>query len=295
VSAGAARPIARVVSKIAAPGHGNVAVGFGSLWVTGGSGKLFRLDPTKHRVVGTIALGATDVSGPYVGEHGVWLSDPAADAVIRIDPTTNRVVARITAGTNPLGIADAFGAIWVANEHGGSVSRIDPATNRVAATIALAPAGQNGPLAVVAASGAIWVTVPSRDQVLRIDPKTNAVIAKVLVNHQCGLVAAAAAIWVGGGCGGTRISRIDPRTSRVTATRELTAALAGDDLGGLHRGFSSLWCVSFGGSLLRVDPQSLKLKGKLPLAGYDTEGESLDVGFGSIWIRVAGKVLQLRP
>ncbi len=59
----------------------------------------------------------------------------------------------------------------------------------------------------------------------------------------------------------------------------------------LHDGY--VWALTFGGALVRVDVQALKLAGRQALKGFDTEGESLAAGFGSLWIRARDTVVRL--
>ncbi len=284
------RPVAHIVARIAVPGAGDVQAGAGAIWTNNGGKRLLRINPTTNRVVGRITLNAADPGGFAAGPNGLWITDRGTNTVLRINPNTSSVAARIPVGEAPSGVVDAYGAVWAANEHSGSVSRIDPETNRVVATIKLEAPSSNGPLAVAAAAGTIWVSVPNLDQIVRIDLATNAVTVRIHVDQECGLAATDQVVWVGAACGGMSISRIDPATNRIVVTRDM-----GDVPGGLHLGFGSLWSVTFSGVLVRIDQNTLRITGKLPLKGYDTEGESAAVDSHSLWIRVRGRVLRLKP
>jgi hypothetical protein len=88
----------RVVGRIRTPAvgeDGHIAVGNGSVWVTaglelGGSGTVYRIDPSTDRVVATVRVGGVAL-GIAVGAGRVWVArvSQGPGEVVPIDPRTN--------------------------------------------------------------------------------------------------------------------------------------------------------------------------------------------------------------
>jgi YVTN family beta-propeller protein len=136
-----------------------MAQGEGAVWVIGDAAdrRLWRIDPRRHRIAATIALGFPP-GGIAVGNGAVWVTDELGDRVVRIDPATNRAAAAIPVGRGAIGITTGAGSVWVADAVDHAVTRIDPVTNRVTATI-LVPAG---PRAVAVGEGSVWAVGDAR-------------------------------------------------------------------------------------------------------------------------------------
>ena len=285
---GGSGELATVESEIALPGAGQVAVGSDYVWATSADGSLSRIDPDTDEVDATTKAGGPSVEFAAIDEGAVWISDPDANSVVRVDAETTRVVARIPVGLTPKGGTVAQGSVWVALEHDGAVARIDPERNAVAAKIRVGPEGQNGPLAVASSAGGIWVSVPVGGEVVQIDPKTNRVTRRLPVAQPCVFAATDDDLWLSG-CGRTEVTHLDPETG----TLSVTADLSPDMPGAPALDAPDLWAVTFMANLVRIDTESRTVDDTMPLQGYDVEGESVAVGFGSLWIRVRDRVLRL--
>jgi YVTN family beta-propeller protein len=136
-----------------------MAQGEGAVWVVGDAAdrRLWRIDPQRHRIAATIALGFPP-GGVAAGGGAVWVTDELGDRVVRIDPATNHVIAAIPVGRGAIGVAVGAGSVWVADAIGHSLTRIDPATNRLTATIRV----QASPRAVAVGDGAVWAVGDGR-------------------------------------------------------------------------------------------------------------------------------------
>ena len=132
----------------------DVAVGEGSVWVTGDvlNPTLWRIDPERRRRTAAIALpfGPDAVA---VAEGTVWVANQLDDSVTRVDARSGRVGRTIEVGHEPVALAASKGLVWVANRLDGTVSRIDAKTNRVTATVAVGDAAED----VAVGAGAVWV------------------------------------------------------------------------------------------------------------------------------------------
>ena len=183
--------------------------------------------PNLEHGEGAWALGLTQL---VVGDGAVWARDPDG-SVARIDERTGRVVARVPVpgGLNLLAAGDA--GVWVSDD--STVARIDPATNRLepadrhrhvrrprASPSAPARSGWpttggkavadrppvaractpidvgRGATYVAYGAGAVWVANLLDGFVTRVDPRTNRITARVPVAAPQSLAAGAGAAWV---------------------------------------------------------------------------------------------------
>lgn len=301
-----------VVAKIDVPLSGGLAVGGGSVWVASTPAHtVTRIDPTTNAVVATVPIGGSDpFHGPTrlaFGHGTMWVLDGVADCscVHRIDPATNSIVATIKLGSPtggriaPLGIAVAQDAVWIAVRSGteaapdGSVVRVDPATNRVSAIIGAGSSPEfGGPTRIAADQGSVWAGVPSQKSVVRVDSASNT-IAATTPGFTCAegdLAADAFGVWVAD-CDAVRL--IDRTTNQVTKTIRLSGA-TGMGVAGLAIGLGSVWAQ--GSSLVRIDPASGATVGTVPLdPSLVWSDYSVEVGFGSVWVRQVGSVLRIDP
>ena len=209
---------------------GAVAVGEGSVWaVTGGLGRLARIDPRTNETVAAIEAGVVP-AGIAVGGGAVWVTDVYGDSVTRVDPTTNIVAETIRVGQGPTAIAYGGGAVWVAASLDDSVVRIDPGTNAPAAQIAVGdlPAG------IAVGRNGVWVANAGDGTVSKIDPKTNKLVATIKVGGvPVGVAVTAGGVWVTVAGGENAGIGAGPGTARLEALSDagtLDPALANDAL-----------------------------------------------------------------
>jgi outer membrane protein assembly factor BamB len=101
---------------------GQLASGFGSVWLADPTGGVVRIDPRTGRILDPIPTGR-DIRVVTVGAGAVWALGPAGE-VLRIDPATGRIVARIPLGVEDLGeLMIAQDTVWV--RMGPELVRID--------------------------------------------------------------------------------------------------------------------------------------------------------------------------
>lgn len=299
-TAAAASPGADVVRRIPLPGAFVATTGFGAVWVT---------SPSTHTVVKVSAAGipvgrvviaraasdATNLGFVTTDKDSVWASDTAAGTVVRIDPRTLKVRAVVKVGDAPWGLDAGKDAVWVALHHGldhGALARIDSKTNKVTTRIPLG-SSTRGPGHVAVDGDDVWVGVDSDKTVVRVNARTHQVLATVPVpGGVCGgLDAAAGQAWVSSRICGSKVSRIDASTNRVTAEVEKP-----DFLLGLAGDGDSVWVVEGNArgssSLLRLDPTTLEVAGSLEL---DTQLAGVTKGLGSVWITGSDELIQVAP
>jgi DNA-binding beta-propeller fold protein YncE len=136
-----------------------IAVGEGSVWVIGDASdrRLWRIEPTRHRITATIELGFPP-GGVAAGGGAAWVTDQLGDRLVRIDPATNRVDRAIRVGRGAGGVTFGAGSVWVVDEIAHTVTRVEPQTTSVVATIRV-PAS---PRAVAVGEGSLWVVGDAR-------------------------------------------------------------------------------------------------------------------------------------
>jgi YVTN family beta-propeller protein len=219
----------RVVDNISAPiPISGLAAAAGSIWLSGGDGRIRHIDPEYNRLDGTSIRSCDGCGGELAaGERALWTTDDF-DNLARVDPRTGasiRSPANLARGAH--GVAVGEGGVWVA---GDGVTRLDPRT--------LLPAGVPIPTGVVGViavgAHAVWAVVGNK--VVEINPHDNSVEASIPVGSNPGSIAVGGgAVWVANSSDGT-ISRIDPAKQAVVATIHV-----GPSPVGLAFGANRLW------------------------------------------------------
>jgi YVTN family beta-propeller protein len=289
-------PAGRVTGRVSVPLPGGpfvakLAFGAGSLWIRKtGTSEVLRVDPVTNRVIARIPVGFSYDTGIAVRGGDVWVTNGEEGTVSRISAAINAVVATIRVGRYPLGIAATDDAVWVANHHSGTVSRIDPWRNQVASTVPISPPSQfSGPLAAVFADGNVWVADATLGEVIRIDPRRNRTNHVSETGPACGgMTVLGGSVWIASGCEQGVLTRIETNTARVAA-RIRVPGMAFD----VAAGFGSIWATTLRGLLLRIDPATNQIRGRLQLP----DAVAVTIGAGYVWVvdRESRSVLRIRP
>ena len=169
----------RVLRLDFAPGE--VAYGFGSLWVAHarGDAPIVRIDLATLRV--TASVQGAHFMGPGVTTAlgFVWSANldpyappgPGSGSVSRIDPATNAITLTIPSGPSPLAIAAGEHQLWTANHGNETISWID--VDRTVVTTETASEGIHN---VIWGGGYVWAASYHTHAILRIDPGTRKTI-----------------------------------------------------------------------------------------------------------------------
>jgi DNA-binding beta-propeller fold protein YncE len=159
---------------------------------------------------------------------------------------------------------------------GNSLVLIDA---RSGAVIGDVPVGRD-PTRVAYGQGALWVVSPEAGIVVRVDVDTKAATRFRIGKDPYDVAVGAGALWVPDH-DGQRLLRFDLDSHALRETRDfgLPAISAGF-------GFRSVWVVVADGSLLRIDPRTLREKVSIPNATTAIEGSEPKLAFdrGSVWI-----------
>lgn len=304
----------RVTRTLSVPGEGIVLYGDHSLWVTavesvntGGTvstGTLDQIDPGSGEVLDRIpgAVGGW----PSVGAGAIWLSSVDPEVLTRID-LANHAVTRIAIHhprQHPQGSAVAQGNVWVINNASGDLLRIDPTTYQVTRTIHLGATAQGtAPRSIISDGHSVWVS-DDNGLVQRFDGATGDLRSQVQLPFRevlfDGVDRSRQVLYahplrgnvlteVGFDQAGTNWQGQEVSLSSNVDSL-LLACAAGPD---------SLWAVTSNpDQLLRIDPDTFQITGRMSLRGIDHESNipvAMAAGGGGVWIRVQGKVLELQP
>jgi virginiamycin B lyase len=263
-----------------------VAIGADSVWVAGkGPHTLRRIDPRTNTVIVKVSLPGEACSGLAIGFGSVWIPlCGQTNSLVRLDITTNRLTnLNIGPAREESGITVSDDSVWLVSDDLGTLNRIDPHTNRVRQRISIS-AGSYNP---IYSSGKIWVTCVKSNTLTAVDAHSGAVIATIPVGPEPRfLTAGAGSVWTLNQADGT-ITRIDEAALKVVAT--IHAGIPGQG-GDIAFGEGSVWATRFGTPLTRINPQSNTIQRQWVGPG----GDSLRLGFGSIWITDYRQGLLLR-
>ena len=250
----------------------------GSIWSDGATG-VVRIDPATNR----ISLRTTFQGVVSAGLGSVWVTSDRT--LRRLDPATGAVQAMITLPELGERVLALPGALWVTAPDAQAIMRIDPATRAVVATV---PACDVKPHGLTEAGGSLWVACYVDGQVLRIDTESNRVVDRIRLAYGVhSLAIGAGSIWVTNRESG-QLSRIDMATRRVVATLRTGSSPA------VLFALGAVW-VSGGDAVLKIDPATNRVAGRLPVGFGDFYG--LAYGSGSLWLSTIAdrRVLRLDP
>ena len=182
---------------------------------------------------------------------------------------------------------------------GNGVAAVSAANSAVTALVESATAPSN----VAVGEGGAWVLNTQRSVVTRIDPKTKAVTATFETRGvPTDLAAGGGAVWLGNGGGRDAnytvgVSRIDPRTHKVTRTLKLpdksgTGAQSHFNWGTpeIVVGAGAVWARNPDATISRIDPATGRLQ-----AIVDVEADALAADRGNVWFLDGREVIRIDP
>jgi streptogramin lyase len=146
----------------AAPGR--IVAGFGSLWLTGGTGTswLSRIDPATGAVTRILAnVERVDAAGA----GSLWVI-PTRGGIQRVSPVTGQVTATLRV-RDATGVTFWAGSAWASAGPPGTIVRVDPASNRILGKPV--PTGTTSVYASAGPSG-LWVTDFDTGELLHLVP-----------------------------------------------------------------------------------------------------------------------------
>jgi YVTN family beta-propeller protein len=237
---------------------------------------IVRIDPATNKIAARVRISDEACSGLAFGFNSVWVpicgSKPA---LVRIDVMKNAIsaVLPIPPAGEEGGIAASDDSIWMVTDKHGTLVRVDPSTNGVRDKIHI-PSGSFNP---VFSHGTVWVTGIESNVVTAVDASSGKVLASIPVGSKPRfLTAGAGSIWTLNQGDGT-VSRVDETSRKLMAT--IQAGIPGTG-GDIAFGADSIWSSVFEVPLTRIDAKTNRVVKQWIGEG----GDSLRIGFGSVWI-----------
>jgi virginiamycin B lyase len=115
----------RVEKRISLPKADWITPSADALWVSGETGKVYRVDPISMAVVATVTVGANPLATAWVAGK-LWVPNIDDNTVSVVEPSTNAVIRTSPSGPSPLAVASAAGYAWVTSDFDGDLWRFDP-------------------------------------------------------------------------------------------------------------------------------------------------------------------------
>jgi streptogramin lyase len=263
-----------------------LAVADGRVWVANhADGTLTRVDVRSGRTADLDFLpGGEPRPGTVVESQGfLFVTDAASATVVPVDPASGSAVTQLNVGPDPGDVVSTGRPLWAASADpaGGAVYLDAPTSDaegsdapelKAVATFAARPE--------LAAWGEIvWASAAGRVTSLRLLDSGKVDRAPAIeVPGARDVAADAGGIWVV--TDSRSIVRIDPATRRIVAEADLGLAPGGR----VAVDRAAVWVVAGSdgaGQLVRVDPRSLRVVGRLALEGGPFH---IATGAGAVWV-----------
>jgi YVTN family beta-propeller protein len=239
--------------------------------------------------IAVLELTDADTNAPIVAQ---------ANSVAVIDPATNAVVDAVPLGERPTRIAARGDDVWVLLPDRGTVSHLSGSERTLLGTVGAGSTASG----LAAEDRGVWVSDARTGRVTLIERErlTVAVTARTKGRPLVGPYADAGLLAMGFGSlwfasGEQTISRIDPRTGRVTA--RIRPVTTGESDGAITTGAGSVWVAGpvQGSPLTRIDPSGNAVLARIALSKFRSGGAT--VAGGNVWVADPGgdKVWRVDP
>ena len=83
----------------------------GALWVSSGTGCVYRVEPATMKVLAKVAVGQNPLASAVAGDE-LWVPNIDSNSVSVVDLETGAVIRTIRSG-QPIAVAAAAGSAWV--------------------------------------------------------------------------------------------------------------------------------------------------------------------------------------
>ena len=197
-------------------GAGAIAVGFSTVWITGGrliptlAHRVARLDTATGAFLRPVVIPDGVPNGVAVGRGSAWVSTTTG-RIVRIDQATGTVQQVIPVAHSLDTVVYGAGFVWAADALRGAVYRIDPRMGTVAPAVRIP--GNLG--ALVAGEGSLWILDSVAGTVSSLDPGSDHAAAPVRVGDAATAIAAGVgSVWISSLDG--KVRKIDRRTREIT-------------------------------------------------------------------------------
>ena len=304
-----------VTRTLHVPDNGSMFYGDGSLWVVNQAnreltddgvpaGELYQIDPTSGEVLDRVP----EAIGGYasVGAGYVWLYTAVLGTTTRVSLSDHDVtrIDHYHPPRGPSGFAVVGDNVWVAYNEVGNLVRLDPDTGDIVQTVHVgSDAMGNSPQRPVTDGESVWVSTDN-GRILRFDGATGKRLSWLQLPAKEVRI-------VGLDADRRRMYAVDGHDKSLWELKmDEEVAWTGRQLPlsqDVNRGFvaavavgdDAIWVAAmYPDELLRIDPDSFKVTGRMPLTGVDHESNTpvnLAYADHTLWVRTEDTVLELQP
>jgi len=253
-----------------------MAAGDAGVWVASrAAGTVTRVEAKTNKVEVTVDVGKAPCAGMTAGFGSLLVPQCGAPALARVDLKTHAVTTITKGLTADLGApVTGVSSIWLLADKRGTLLRIDPVSNALVAEIPLGGVGQ----ALAFGQSAIWIATAA-GELLRLNPYTNVTEHTIRVGKSPRSIAIGeGSVWTLD-AGDATVSRVDPKTNKVTTTIKLGGSIS-IATGQIAVGEGSVWVSAPGAPLVRIDPRTNRVVQHFTGAG----GGVILVAHGALWL-----------
>ena len=246
---------------------------------------VLRINPATNKIIASIKIPGGACSGLASGFGSIWAPICGKKpALVRIDAAKNAIETLSMSPAGPEGgITTSDDSVWLVTDKNGTLLRIDPSTNKVRQKISIAPGSYNP----IFSDGIVWITGVERDLLSAVDASSGKVVESIRVGSKPRfLTAGSGSIWTLNQGDGT-VSRVDEKSRKLVDTIQVGIPGTGGDIG---YGADSVWLSVFDVPLTRIEAASNRVVKQWIGKG----GDSLRIGFDSLWVTDYKKGLLLR-
>jgi DNA-binding SARP family transcriptional activator/ABC-type branched-subunit amino acid transport system substrate-binding protein/streptogramin lyase len=254
-----------------------------------------RIDPRTSAILASVAVPGGPARLALAGDE-LWVASDRSRTLSALDASSRATSTVIGLGSFPTDLALGGGAEWVLDGKSGRLLRISRGYGSVAGRLPIDrgraqtyPSEHrsilDNPWSVAVGLGGVWVTDGS-SHLVRVDPRTSRVLARVDVGHSLNDVAVGeGAIWTISGRAAT-VSRIDPRTLRVTDRIPIVSrpGAAAPYPIAIRAGLGSIWVLNANvAAVTRIDATTRGVTETVRI-GIEHGPMRLAVGAGAAWV-----------
>lgn len=255
-----------------------------------------RLTRWSIAAVVALVLAAAAVTALLLMRGGEGESGVAADSAALLDPESGRIMSQSAVGTTPSAVVSDGSTAWTLDADAQTISRVSSSGGP-----ALTKAPGVTATALALGDDTLWAAYIDRSEtgdragVAALDPSTLTLRDQQLLpgtgptaSDNPTILYARGAIYLSGP--DDQLRKLDPASLEMRRSVRLGAPVIG-----LAYGLDSIWATVGGEPVHRIDPETLRVVDRIPLA--TPEPGPLTVGAGSVWVAdgLAGRVWRIEP
>jgi DNA-binding SARP family transcriptional activator/DNA-binding beta-propeller fold protein YncE len=254
-----------------------------------------RIDPRTSAILARVAVPGGPARLALAGDE-LWVASDRARTLSTVNASTRAASTAIALGSFPTDLALGRGAEWVLDGTSGRLLQISRGYESVARRVTIDRGRAesypfedrsilDNPWSVAAGLGGVWVTDGS-SRLVRVDPRTSRVLGAIDAGHSLnGVAVGEGAVWTISGRAAT-VSRIDPRTLRVTDRIAIVSRRGAEAPYpiAIRAGLGSVWVLNANvATVTRIDATARGVTASVPI-GVERGPVRLAVGGGAAWV-----------